>query len=173
MGFDDHLLRTLAAVPPGSRVLDLGATHAGALAGLGFDVYATATAELDIPRGAVAAVLGAEEAARRVTAAEPAALGYPDAFADWVVALGAYDGAPSMAALLDALAETRRVLRPGGWVFARASAALFGEAAPPAALSAAFALAGFALAEAPVREGDGAAATFRGIYRHVGEGTIG
>ncbi|MDX1545525.1 MAG: methyltransferase domain-containing protein [Rhodothermales bacterium] len=153
----DHLLRTFAAVPVGSRVLDLGASpHATALDRLGLEVYACA-ADGD----ALEALRGVLEEAGRVTAVPRLdALGYPDAFFDWVVAV---EGIPA-GALVEVLREARRVLVPGGWIYAAA------PLATPAALTAHADAAGLALAEAP-RPCGGGSALVRGIYRRVEPGT--
>ncbi len=171
-----HLLRTLAAVPVGSRVLDLGCgtgRHAEPLARLSFDLYACA-ADSDAvaaARDRVAEVMG-EEAARRVTVARPAALGYPDDFFDWVVAHGTYDTAASAAELKDMLSETRRVLAPGGWVFVAFRKALAGPDLTPETLAKLFAEAGLALAEDPAEEDDGEP-VLRAIFRKVDATTPG
>ncbi|HLT47550.1 MAG TPA: class I SAM-dependent methyltransferase [Rubricoccaceae bacterium] len=171
----DALLRTLAAVPPSSRVLDLGCgtgRHTDALVRLGFDVYACASAPEDVEaaRARVRGVLG-DESDVRVTAARPAALGYPDDFFDWVIAYGAYDGAGDAAALSEMLAETRRVLQPGGWVWAAVHERAVGAGAAPEALTGLFEAAGFALAEQPQEEAEGGERLLRGIYRKVDETT--
>ena len=146
-----HLLRTLAAVPPGARVVDAACgegRHLDPLARLGFDVWGSA-ADVAAARQRLADVLGEDEAARRVTRAAPDALGYPDAWADWVVVADVPD-------LADALAEAARVLKPGAWVWAEADARESLDAAAEAA--------GLATAEAPA-EGDGA---WHAIYRRAG-----
>lgn len=166
-----HLLRTLAAVPVQSRVLDLGCgpgRHADPLARLGFDLYAC-DEEVDAvaaTRRCVADVLGPEEAERRVTPARPAALGYPDDFFDWVVAHGTYDTAESAAELKDMLGETRRVLKNGGWVFAAFRQSLVGPDLTAETLTKLFAEAGLALAEDPAEEHDGEP-VLRAIFRKV------
>ena len=115
----NHLLRTMAAVPVGGRVLALGAgSHAGALAQLGFEVHACAVraAAVEAVRAEVAAVVGEEGARQRVVPVPRlGALGYPDAFFGWVIA---YDPDVPAATLPETLAEARRVLEPGGWLYA-------------------------------------------------------
>ena len=166
-----HLLRTLAAVPVRSRVLDLGCArghHAEALARLGFDLYACADDEAAVraTRGRVADVLDDEEAKRRVTVARPGALGYADDFFDWVVAHATYDEAGSAAELKDMLGETRRVLKNGGWVFVAFRRALAGPDLTPETLTKLFAEAGLALAEDPAEDNDGEP-VLRAIFRKV------
>jgi SAM-dependent methyltransferase len=166
-----HVLRTLAAVPVRSRVLDLGCgggRHAEPIVRLGFDAYACDPDETALAdaRARVADVIGEEEAAQRVTPARAAALGYPDDFFDWVVAHGTYDSAESAAELKEMLAETRRVLKPGGWVIAAFRRELAGPDLTPDTLTKLFAEAGLALAEDPAEDDDGEP-VLRGIYRNV------
>lgn len=166
-----HLLRTLAAVPVQSRVLDLGCGsghHAEALARLGFDLYACAEDEraVEATRARVTGVLDEEEAERRVTVARPGALGYADDFFDWVVAHATYDEADSAADLKDMLAETRRVLKNGGWVFVAFRRALAGPDLTPETLAKLFAEAGLVLAEDPAEDDDGEP-VLRAIFRKV------
>lgn len=170
-----HVLRTLAAVPVQNRVLDLGCgtgRHAEPFARLGFDCYACDPDEAALveARARVAEVLGEDEAARRVTPARAAALGYPDDFFDWIVAYGTYDTAASAAELKEMLAETRRVLKPGGWVIAAFRRERSGPDLTPETLTKLFAEAGLALAEDPVDDDDGEPVV-RGIYRKVVAGT--
>ncbi len=169
----DHLLRTLAAVPPGARVLDLGAGHArhtGPLAALGFDVWAcdAAPEAVAAARAALAPVLGEEEAHRRATPARPDALGYPDAFFDWVVAR---DVAPARAGARAVLEEARRVLKPGAWVWVTVAEEAWGGGVQPEALTVLAAEAGLALAERASPDVDGGRSYLRGIYRRVDPGT--
>ena len=147
------LLRTLAAVPPGARIVDAACgtgRHLDPLARLGFDVWAsTDEAGLEAARSALAATLGDGEAARRVTPAAPDALGYPDAWADWVVLAGAPD-------LEAALTEAARVLKPGAWVWVEADA--------DEGLDAAAHAAGLVEAQAPAED----AGRWHAIYRKAG-----
>ena len=166
----DHVLRTLAAVPVSARVLDLGCgsgRHTEALVRLGFDVYACDDDHeaLAAARARVAEVVGDDEAAKRVTPARAGALGYADDFFDWVVAHGVYDAAEHAADLKDMLAETRRVLKPGGWVIAALRRDRAGADLTPDTLTKLMAEAGLALAEVPVEEEKYGEAVVRGIYR--------
>lgn len=165
----DHLLRTLAAVPTDSRVLDLGCgqgRHTVPLVQLGFDVWACdADAEaVTRARQRLADVVGGAAVEQRIGVARPAALGFPDDHFDWVVAYGTYDTAADAAELFDMLAETRRVLKPGGWVFAALRIEAVGPDLTPDTLSKLLSEAGFALAEMPEVEAE---PVVRGIYRRV------
>jgi len=177
------LLRTMASVAPGTRVVDVACgdgAHAEALARLGFDVWASAAdpADVEAARARVADVLGADEAARRVTRARPDALGYPDAFAPWAVA-----SRLAPAGLADAFAEARRVLVPGGWLWTELdgsgpdAAALAledrlaadGEAAR--ALAEASVAAGLAVASRPTADDERGTVTV--TFRRVDADTVG
>lgn len=151
----DHLLRTLAAVPPGARVLDLGCgagRHTEPVARLGFDVWAVDPdgAHVEAARARLAAVVGADEAARRATRGGLDALGYPDAYADWAVMAPVPDEAGARAA---ALAEAARTLRPGGWIWV--------EAPSEDGLVAAAERAGLVIAEEPAEDAGAVHAVFR------------
>ena len=146
MAPSDALLRTFAAVPPGTRVVDLACgagRHLDPLARLGFDVWGTESdpVSVDMAREVLTAVLGDDEARRRVTAGAPDALGYPDAWADWAVFVARLEHD-----LAAALAEAARVLAPGGWVWV--------ETDRPDGLEHAAEAAGLVVAEEPA-EGDG------------------
>lgn len=167
----EHLLRTMAAVPVQSRVLDLGCgtgRHADPLARLGFDLWACEEnhAAIAVARARLADMIGEDEAHRRITPARPAALGYPDDHFDWVVAYGVYDRAESAADMKEMLAETRRVMKNGGWVIVGFRRALAGAGLTPETLVKLFAEAGLALAEDPAEEQVGES-VLRAIFRKV------
>lgn len=167
----DHVLRTMAAVPVRSRVLDLGCgagRHTEPLARLGFDVWACddGDAAIAATRTRLLDLVGEAEALRRVTPARAAALGYPDDHFDWIVAHGVYDRAESAAEVKDMLGETRRVLKNGGWVVVAFRRALAGPDLTPETLTKLFAEAGLALAENPVEDDQGEP-VLRAIFRKV------
>jgi SAM-dependent methyltransferase len=172
----DHLLRTLAAVPVASRVLVLGCErgrHADPLALLGFDVWVCDADEGNVAatRARMATALGEGEAGRRVSRARLAALGYPDEHFDWIVAYGSLERSTDAGELFETLAEARRVLRTGGWIFAALRLESVGAPLDGEALAKLFAEAGFALAEMPVRENE-PEPLVRGIFRKVDPHTI-
>ena len=142
-----HLLRTLAAVAPGTRVVDLACgdgRHLVPLARLGFDVLGVA-ATLEPARAALAEAVG-DDARQRVVAQSASVSGES---ADWVVL--SFDGAPE----LGLMAEARRVLRPGGWLWVEAPSAGFGTVADAARQ------AGLAVADEPGGEGGATHAVYR------------
>ncbi|GAB5534197.1 MAG: hypothetical protein Rubg2KO_04460 [Rubricoccaceae bacterium] len=161
----DALLRTLAAVSPASRILDLACRdghHTLALTALGFDVWAC-----DPNSESVAAVrrqldeaLGDGEGQRRVAQSSPDALGYPDGYVDWVVASGL---AGSDVEIVSALVEARRVLKPGGWLWIELVDLKSLEALTELAEAA-----GLLVAEAPARADE--RGTVFGTYRRVEPG---
>ena len=179
MSASAFLLRTMASVAPGTRVVDVGGAHAHVLAALGFDVWVSADSPVDAAaaRSSLTDVLGPDEAVRRVALARPGALGYPDAFAPWVVA-----ARPAAASLAETFAEARRVLAPGGWLWtdlpgAGPDAAALGvearlaaDTAAAAALAAAAREAGLAVASRPVP--DAARGTVVAVFRRVDTDTV-
>ena len=170
----DHLLRILAREATAGCVLDLGCAdgrHTEPLARLGFDLYACDAVDVEAARKRLAEVWGEEEATRRITPAKPAALGYPDEFFDWVVAHGAYDEATNAVDLTDALEETRRVLKTGGWIYVAMRRRTVGEEATSEALTRLFDEAGFVPAEPAEEAAENGERLLRGIFRKVDAGT--
>lgn len=119
---DERLQDLLGEVDDRSAlsVLDLGCAagrNAVWLAAEGFDVWAldASSAMVEETRRRLTAVLDEEEARRRVLEGTMADLGaFADGSFDLVVALGVYHNAGSREEWDRALAETSRVLEPGG-----------------------------------------------------------
>ena len=172
----DHLLKTFAAVPVSDRVLDLGGghqCHAGPLAMLGFDLHACAVSPDTVAalREVLTGITGADEAQQHIVQVPRLdALGYPDAFFDWIVAYDVYGANSAAPTLPDVLAETRRVLKPGGWIYVAVPAqdgGGNGVGFTPATLGQTMQQANFALAEEPEIHQTGDRRLLEGIYRRV------
>ncbi len=118
----DHRLQRLISVWNGAlpRVLDVGCAggrNTAWLARKGVDVHAVDASATMVrtTRAALAEVVGVAEAERRVRKGRMEDLGdFEDASFDMVLGLGVYQNAPDADAWNAALAETARVLRPGG-----------------------------------------------------------
>jgi SAM-dependent methyltransferase len=119
----DHRLRAMVpeyAEPSSVRVLDLGCAggrNTVFLAERGFDVQAVDASEAMVrrTRERLADLLGADEAARRVRTGPMDDLSaFGEGAFDLVVALGIYHNARSVEEWERAVAETARVLKPGG-----------------------------------------------------------
>lgn len=192
----EPLLRTIAAVPVSSQILDLGCGpghHTEALLRLGFPVHAC-----DPDPDAVAATReritpvldDADTAQQCVRAASFDALDdLEDAF-DWVVAVHAerlVDTPEDLNALLTA---GRRLLKPGGWMYLAAPAAsddrahesqTAGDGAPVASETKALFsksrlndiedVGNLAMSAAPEIDTTGPAPRVHVIYRHVATNT--
>jgi SAM-dependent methyltransferase len=117
---DARMVAVLAGRPAGLRVLDLGCAagrNTEWLVAQGFDVYAldASRAMVAHTRARLAPLVGEIEARERVLCRPMDDLsGYADAFFDVIVAIGIYHAARSEAEWHRALAESSRVLRPGG-----------------------------------------------------------
>lgn len=186
---DDHLLRTLAAIPPDSRILDLGCgegRHTEPLARLGFDLSACDhdPAYVSAAKTHLTGVIGPEKADETVRQLDdPLALPYPDDRFDWVVAVDSLNRDVSTRdELIERLREARRVLKPGGWVYVTLPAVPSdtnpNEPVPgyagdsglhftftPESLDALMKDANLAIAEEPAVVGE----VVRGIYRKAGD----
>jgi len=173
----DHLLRTLAAVPVASQMLDLGCghgRHTEALLRLGFPVHACdpRPEAVEATRARIADLIEADSAETVVQVTPLDALDDPDATFDWVVAdrAEAYVGGDEDLGGL--LAACRRLLKPGGWLYLTLPAAPEEGAAPASA----FTLealehhrqgADLAEADEPARIEDGGTPRLRALYRRV------
>jgi SAM-dependent methyltransferase len=118
----DHLLRTLAAVPVSSEILDLGCSrgrHTVPLLRLGFPVHACDPREEAVAatRDAIVDIVGAETAEDCVRQARLDALDYPDRSFDWIVAYRAHRYARTPDELETLLTQARHMLKPGGWIY--------------------------------------------------------
>lgn len=118
----DHLLRTLAAVPVSSQILDLGCGrghHTEALLRLGFPVHACdpRPAAVEATRETVANLIGQESAETAVQVTPLDAVDYPEGTFDWVVADQAEVYVTEASDLRTLFEESRRLLKPGGWLY--------------------------------------------------------
>lgn len=184
----DHLLRTFGALPVEIRVLDLGCgsgRHTHPLVRLGFDVYACDRSPEIIEglRKSLTDEIGPEEAGKRITVSQIDALGYPDDFFHWVVAYHVLNRMESREEMLDLLAEVRRVIRPGGWLYVAVPAlpehavdiegrGYAGDSGlepsfTPRTIDDLLRTAGFVVAERPSVAAEGDRRIVRGIYRRV------
>ncbi len=168
-----HVLRVLAAVPVPSRVLDLGCgdgAHTEALARLGFEVDAcdARAAAVEAVRQRLASISGAEDAREAVSAASLDALDYPDATFDWIVAYRPENYASSPEAVQELLGESRRLLKPGGWVYIALPDT---DGYGPDQLGAAADAVDLAEASAPECTDEHGASLVRAIFRRVDSNT--
>lgn len=118
----DHLLRTLAAVPVSSQILDLGCgygRHTEPLLRLGFPVHACdpRPEAVEATRSNVRDLVEEGSVESCVQEATLDALDYPEATFDWVVAAQAeifVDTKEDLRALLE---QSQDLLKPGGWLY--------------------------------------------------------
>ena len=164
-----HLLRTLAPVSVNSRILDLGCGHGNqtqALVRLGFEVFACDAERKAVhaARHRIAELRGDADLDRRIRRCMLDAIDFPDASFDWVVAHQPAAYVDSQDDLAQLLAEARRLLKPGAWVFV----AVRDRVVPtPEALAAAAQASNLAEAETPVAVAEHGEPLVRGIYRRV------
>lgn len=111
--------------PPPAVVLDVGCgagVHAVWLAARGYEVHAVDPVARHVHEAATAAAeRGVELASARV--GDASELGHGDTTVDAVLAFGPLYHLQERSARATALAEARRVLRPGGWFFGAAISA--------------------------------------------------
>jgi SAM-dependent methyltransferase len=165
----DHLLRTLAAVAVGSRILDVDnedLNRISQLRSLDFDVV---TAE-STPRTSS----GLHANGQPTGSAPPipsVGLAFDDASFDWIIADRSSKRADSLLHTLDVLIELRRVLKPGGWIYLVLPAGDVSSGASDDECLLAFykiaAEANFELAEPGVVEAETDARFARAIFRRV------
>lgn len=118
---DDHLLRSLAAVPPSARILDLGCGDGRRLERiekLGFELYGCDVdpERIEAARRRLGERWDPDRAHRRLVTANATSLEFPDDFFDWVVAHRVYHRATGRELVAEMIVETRRVLKDGGWI---------------------------------------------------------
>lgn len=118
----DHLLRTLAAVPVSSHVLDLGCgegLHTEAFLRLGFPVHACdpRPEAVRTTRSKVRPLLEEDTAETCVQETSLKTIDYPDATFDWVVAYRPEIFVEATEDLTVLFEQSRRLLKPGGWLY--------------------------------------------------------
>lgn len=178
----DHLLRTLAAVPPSCNILEVGCgegLHTESLLRLGFPVHAC-----DDDPDAVAAtreritdLVGADTAETCVQQVAPDEFGaYPDDAFHWVIAHMPTRYVSSLDHLAEWMQAMRRLLIPGGWLYlatAGPDPSSNGSASmriTPQHMNAGAATAGLAPAEAAAQAEEQGTQLVRAIYRLTPEG---
>jgi len=179
----DHLLRTLAAVPVSSEILDLGCgrgRHTDALLRLGFPVHACdpRPEAVEATRDTVRDLLEQGDVETVVQHAPLDDMDYPDATFDWVVAVEAETYVSDEDDLRTLFEEGRRLLKPGGWFYISLPAVQKEPSVPVGEASVRFSketieqersAADLAEASEPTRveEGEGPMPRIRAIYRRV------
>lgn len=176
-----HLLRTLAAVPVSSEILDLGCghgRHTEALLRLGFPVHACdpRPAAVEATRDTIGDLLEQGDLETVVQVAALDDMDYPDATFDWVVAAKGETYVSDEADLRRLFEEGRRLLKPGGWLYVTLPMRTEGEAAAPDLAASRFSeeeleahreAADLAVASAPTEVEEADAPRIRAIYRRV------
>ncbi len=118
----DHLLRTLAAVPVSSQILDFGCgagRHTEPLLRLGFPVHACdpRPEAVEVTRERVQDLIGEGSVETTVQVTPLDAIEYPDDTFNWIIADRVETYATSKAELQTVFEESRRLLKPGGWLY--------------------------------------------------------
>ena len=175
----NHLLRTLAAVPVSSQMLDFGCgagRHTAPLLRLGFSVHACDARESAVQqtRTRIKELVGAETARQCVQVVAPEAFDvYPDDAFDWIIAFAS-------ASYLQAPGDLPMVFEPGGWVYVALSAepkvATNGRGAAEQPVTSAWIEdcaddVGLAVSVAPEQAEEHGESLVRAIFRYVTEET--
>lgn len=167
----DHVLKTFAAVPYTNRVLNLCCDgHTEPLMRLGFEVHVcdTELGKVVAARTALAGLMEDEQAREHIIhVARREALGYPDAFFDWIIAFDVFDEDAAKDEVLAILAEARRVLKPGGWIYVAHTSEEDEAEVTPELMRAMLTAANFVVAEQPVEAEEAGCRVVRGIFRRV------
>ena len=115
-----------ARLPTSGTILDVGCGSGQTLTWFTQQFGSWRTLGCDISPDAVTA---ARQSGFEIAQASALALPYPDAAADVVISLDVLQHVPLGGGDLTALAEMRRVLKPGGWLFLRTNAQSFPKTA--------------------------------------------
>ncbi len=175
----EHLLRTLAPLPPSWRILEViggEGRHTEALARLGFDFYT-----LDVDEEAIRNIreriwhlVPPDELEQRVRQSGLLRFPFEDEQFDWVLVYHVGDRFLTLRDFRYMMGEVFRVMKWGAWVSVgvpEQGAGVSGLAFTPELLDAEMAAAGFVLAERPHREKEGERPILGAIYRKVNEET--
>lgn len=172
----DHLLRTLAAVPVSSQILDFGCgngRHTEPLLRLGFPVHACdpRTEAVEATRERVRDLIGEGSVETTVQVTSLDDIEYPAETFNWIVADRAEIYATSKAELQAFFEESRRLLKPGGWLYVTVPASpddrVDGSGFSIEIMETLRKNADLVEAAAPERIDEGAAPRLRAIYRCV------
>ena len=118
----DHVLKTFASVPFGSRILDMGCgegQHSLSLALLGFDLYGCDMDErlVEATRKYVASIYTPTAQQNRFVAARHNAFPYPTQHFDWILAYRLKIDRGTASHINAMVTEAQRVLTLGGWIY--------------------------------------------------------
>jgi len=175
----DHLLRTLAPVPPSCNILDVGCGeghHTESLLRLGFSVHACAADATSVKatRTRITELVGEDTAATCVQHVAPTGFGtYPNDAFHFIVAHTPTGYINAGTPLTDWLATMRRLLIPGGWLYLALARpdptanGASGAAIGPAQMTAHAEEAGLVPAEAATETEEEGVPLVRGIFRRL------
>ncbi len=175
----EHLLRTLAPLPPSWRILEViggEGRHTEALARLGFDFYTLDVDEEVVRwlRDRLRGLLSPEELERRIRQSGLLRFPFEDEQFDWALVYHVGDRIHTLRDFRYMMGEVFRVLKWGAWVSVGVPERSEGSgelAFTPESLHAEMEAAGFVIAEEPHREHEGTRPVLGAIYRKVHEET--